>query len=315
MEFEDMLAQRLREQEHAMTLRMQKELQNKDANVQQLLQQALSVQQQEHEQDQKVFAEKTRAAIQSDFDQLYGSQMNSYKEEMAAELQSKISMLEQLMAKVEQLQTALATSETTNKGSKEAHRLSAAALALTEKLEANHDATREIEALQAVAGPNSVIRTAVATIPPTAIPTISQLQTMFETVHRKCRQAALVPPGRAGLEGQLIGKLFAAIKYAPQPTELATANGDTSTAVAIADPPSGVTAEHILVQSHQFVKLGQLEEAISCLDQLTKNDSQNYRQVVLTVADWREQALHRIAVDKALKVIKLECALLNESLG
>jgi hypothetical protein len=297
MEFEDILAQRLREQEHVLSIQMQQALQSKDASIQQLLQQALQTQAQEHEQDKKFFAETTKANITSELDQQYGKAMNAYKETTVADLTKKTDIIQRLVERVDQLQSALDTSETIQRGSKDAHRLSAAALALTEKLESNHTAAREIETLRVAAGPNGVITTVLATIPDAidnGVPTVPTLQSMFESVYPKSRQAALVPEGRPGLEGQLVGKFLASIKYPPHPND----------PVPVDDPNN---AEYVLARAREYVKSGKLEEAVSCLDQL-------HGQAAYTVNDWRQHALHRIAVDKALKVIKLECALLNESL-
>ena len=49
------------------------------------------------------------------------------------------------------------------------------------------------------------------------------------------------------------------------------------------------------------MKLGELEESVSELDKLKG-------QAAFTVRDWKSAAMDRIAVEKALKVIKMECA-------
>jgi hypothetical protein len=56
------------------------------------------------------------------------------------------------------------------------------------------------------------------------------------------------------------------------------------------------------------VKLGELEESVSELDKLKG-------QAAFTVRDWKSAAMDRIAVEKALKVIKMECALLNKNMS
>ena len=38
-------------------------------------------------------------------------------------------------------------------------------------------------------------------------------------------------------------------------------------------------------------------------------------QTAYAVKDWKKAALDRIAVEKVLKVVKLECSLLNKSMG
>lgn len=56
------------------------------------------------------------------------------------------------------------------------------------------------------------------------------------------------------------------------------------------------------------MKLGELEESVSELDKLKG-------QAAFTVRDWKSAAMDRIAVEKALKVIKMECALLNKNMS
>lgn len=110
-------------------------------------------------------------------------------------------------------------------------------------------------------------------------------------------QAAYVPAGRNGIGAQLAGKGFASITSPPSP--------DTS-------PPEGddgaKMSDYILSRAKQHVKLGELEQSISELDKLKG-------QTAFTINDWKSAAMDRIAVDKALKVIKMECALLNKNMS
>ena len=56
------------------------------------------------------------------------------------------------------------------------------------------------------------------------------------------------------------------------------------------------------------MKLGELEESVGELDKLEG-------QAAFTVSDWKTSAMDRVAVEKALKVIKMECALLNKNMS
>lgn len=299
LEFEDLLAKRLREQEHAHADKMRAAMQEKDASIQNVLEQALAVQKEEHEADLKAFEEITTAEIKGQLDRDYGAKMTEYTEQVAAELQTKAATLQALQDKLAHLEAALSASQTAKEGSVRAHRLSAAALALAEKLETSQPAASEVQALKLAAGEaDGVISTALGTIPEavqSGVPTLAELQTRFDQVHKKCRQAALVPAGRPGLEGQLAGMLFATVKYAPSPDEPAPEAEKDS-------------AEYVLVRAKKYVQLGDLEQAVEQLDKLEG-------QAAFTVADWKRDAMSRVAVVKALKVIKMECALLNESLA
>jgi len=124
---------------------------------------------------------------------------------------------------------------------------------------------------------------------------LPEVQARFEKVASKTRQAALVPAGQSGLEGQLAGMLFATVKFPPKPD----------------DPPPEDdidAAEYVLVRARQFVQYGELEKAIKELDRLKG-------QAAFTVQGWKKDATDRVAVEQALKVIKMECALLNESMS
>jgi len=152
--------------------------------------------------------------------------------------------------------------------------------------------------LKAVAGSDNVIAAALSSVPSSiakGVPTLPEVQARFEKVASKTRQAALVPAGQSGLEGQLAGMLFATVKFPPKPD----------------DPPPEDdidAAEYVLVRARQFVQYGELEKAIKELDRLQG-------QAAFTVQGWKKDATDRVAVEQALKVIKMECALLNESMS
>jgi hypothetical protein len=114
-------------------------------------------------------------------------------------------------------------------------------------------------------------------------------------VYKKSRQAALVPTGRVGLGGQLIGIVFSTLKYAPDPDTPAPEDSKDST-------------EYLLVRARRHVQLGELERAIEQLEKLKG-------QAAFTVKDWTRDAKDRVAAKKAAHVIKMECAILNESMS
>jgi hypothetical protein len=270
-------------------------MQEKDAAIQNLLTTALEAQMNEHEEDKKVFQQATAAEINATLETEYSQKMEEFKAQATSDLEKKVALLEALTSKIDSLEKGLEASQTNQQGSVRAHRLSAAALALAEKLETNQGAASELSALKVAAGTDGVIATALDTIPNQGgVPTLSELQTRFESVHKKCRQAALVPAGRPGLEGQLAGMAFATLKYPPNPEDPAPENDKNN-------------AEFLLVRARKHVQLGEVERAVEQLEKLEG-------QAAFTVADWKKDALNRIAVEKALKVIRMECALVNESM-
>lgn len=286
---EDIMAKRLREQEHSLTTSGQKALQEKENNIQSVIDAALAAQEAEHEADKKAYQEIVTAEVKANLTEQFAKEMDEIRKQNAAKLEEKMSALKELSAKVQHLDVALSTSQMNKEGSLKAHRLSAAALALSEKLETNESAATELAALSKAAGTEGVIATACATIPSSVnvgVPTLAELQARFVKIAKKCRQALLVPEGELGLEGQLTGMVMAAVTYPP------TDNGNT--------------AEHKLEEARELVAQGSLEEAIGKLESLSG-------QANFVASDWKQAAIDRVAVEKALKVIKMECTLLNES--
>jgi mitofilin len=299
LEFEDLLAKRLREQEYSLAQQMQQALLNKEASIHKVLNTALEAQKAEYEQDKNAYESVTKIEIESRLQEEYAQEMEAYKKKAAEDLKQKAATLAALTEKLNQLDLALNKSQTSQQGSVKAHRLSAAALALAEQLATGEPAGTELKALQIAAGRDGVIATAVKTIPASVansgVATVSTLQARFEDLYATTRQAALVPLGRPGLEGQLAGMVFATLKYPPHPDDPAPDDDKDS-------------AEFVLARARKHVQLGELERAMEQLEKLKG-------QAAFTIKDWKRNAMDRIAVEKALKVIMLECALLNESLA
>ncbi len=110
-----------------------------------------------------------------------------------------------------------------------------------------------------------------------------------------CSQAAMVPEGRAGLSGQLLGMLFAKLSVPP-----------SSDAVPKSEEEGNV-ADGILSLARMYVHLGDLEKAVEQLNRLKG-------QTAYVMSDWKTKAADRVSTERALKIIKLECALLNRDM-
>jgi hypothetical protein len=105
----------------------------------------------------------------------------------------------------------------------------------------------------------------------------------------------MVPEGRAGLDGQLLGMLFAKISVPPSPDAVPKTDEE------------GSVADGILSLARKSVQMGDLEKAVELLDRLKG-------QTAYVMNDWKTKAADRVSTERALKVIKLECALLNKEL-
>jgi hypothetical protein len=298
LDLEAQVSRRLREQEDILSRQAQAAIQQKEEETQEVVEAAAAAQQAEHEADLASAKERMEAELTTKYEADYAQKLADEKTKFADELEAKVGIVEELSSKLGQLEAALKESKAFEAGSLQAHRLSAAALALAEKLETSQGAATEVEALSAAAKDNTVIETALAAVPEsiaTGIPTLPELQAKFEVVYKKCRQAAMVPEGRKGLDGQIIGMVFSKLKYSPDPDEPAPEDAQDD-------------AEYILARARRHVQLGELERAVEQLDKLQG-------QAAFTVKDWKKKASDRVAVNKTLRAIKLESALMNESLG
>ena len=105
----------------------------------------------------------------------------------------------------------------------------------------------------------------------------------------------MVPEGRAGLHGHLLGMFFAKLSVPPSPDAVPTSEEE------------GSVSDGILSLARKYVQMGDLEKAVEQLNRLNG-------QTAYVMNDWKSKAMDRVATERALKVIKLECALLNKDL-
>eukprot|EP00548_Thalassiothrix_antarctica_P001958 CAMPEP_0194145858 /NCGR_PEP_ID=MMETSP0152-20130528/18876_1 /TAXON_ID=1049557 /ORGANISM="Thalassiothrix antarctica, Strain L6-D1" /LENGTH=616 /DNA_ID=CAMNT_0038846217 /DNA_START=27 /DNA_END=1877 /DNA_ORIENTATION=+ len=297
-EFENLLALKLREQEDALSRQANSILQEKENGIQALVNATRETLEAEHKANLASTEELYDAQFKLKYETEYANKLKDEKKKFLVEMEKKVSLMEALSKKLEEMESALNVNRSITSGSIKAHRLSAAALTLTEKMETSKGAKAEVATLKSVLEDNNVISSAVGSMPKSVdmgTPTLSELQNGFESIYVKCRQAALVPSGRVGLEGQLLGIVLSSLKFAPS-----------------ADDPvpddSKDHAEYVLVKARQHVSMGELESAVEQLKKLKG-------QAAFTVRDWKQNAENRIAVDRALHVIKMEVALMNESLS
>ena len=298
LEFESLLAQKLREQEDVITRQANAALQAKEDSIANLLRATTEAREKE---TQDIVLNETRR-ITDELELEYTSKLQNelarMKQAYASDLEKHASVMELLQGKLELLSSRLEVSQNYESGSKRAHRVSAAALALASKLEVGEGAAVEIAALKGAAGGEGVIASAVGMIPPTAekgVPTVAELQVAFDKSYTVGRQAAMVPEGRAGLGGQLMGMLFAKLSVPPSPDAVPTSEEE------------GNVTDGVLSLARKYVQVGDLEKAVEQLNKLKG-------QAAYVMKDWKSQAADRVATERALKVIKLECALLNKEL-
>ncbi|KAL9182524.1 hypothetical protein ACHAXT_013176 [Thalassiosira profunda] len=298
LEFESLLAQKMREQEDSITRQANAALAAKEESIQGLLK-ATSEAREKEVQD--ILTEETKRLADEmnlEYESKLQNELAAAKQSHATELEGHVATMTGLQQKLSNLESRLEVSRSYESGSRRAHRVSAAALALANKLETADGAAVELAALRGAAGEEGVIASAVGMIPSAAnegVPTLADLQASFDQAYKVGRQAAMVPEGRGGLEGQLMGMAFAKLSVPPSPDAVPASEDE------------GSVADGILSLARRSVQLGDLEGAVAQLDKLKG-------QTAYVVNDWKSKAMDRVSAERALKVIKLECALLNKDL-
>lgn len=229
--------------------------------------------------------------------------MASEKEKYTTETKEHVQQIQDLAKAVQDLQDVALASRTFQTSSQKAHTISAAAIALSNKLDTPDPLGEELATLKAVvADQDTVIQSTLAKIPKKAaskgIPTLPMLQHRFDHVWEVARTAALVPEDQVGMGAQLLGKVFSSIKYTvPISDDNAEPTGENET-------------EWILSRAKYNVERGELDKAVELLNKLGGKS-----QVGFTVKDWMSDAKDRVVLEKALKIVKMECALLNENMA
>lgn len=116
--------------------------------------------------------------------------------------------MENYRAQLRALNTVLENSSTYEAFSHQVHKVSVAALALSDRIEAAAPLRAEIRALRDAARSDEFIEVAVKSLPQSVIdegaPSVSQLQERFNVVKKVAHRAALAPEN-SGLVGQLFG--------------------------------------------------------------------------------------------------------------
>ena len=302
------MATRVREKEDELTRQTNEILKQKDESIHSLLEAATTSQQEEHEAHLKSQLQLLEKDLVTKKDAEYQNLLSKEKESFLTELEEHVQQIEKLSKVVANLEDVANASRTFQKTSQEAHTISAAALALSDKLETSLPLGQELATLKAVVSisdEDTVIRSTLESIPKNAnekgVPTVTMLQRRFEHVWDMARTAAFVPSDQVGLGAQFVGKLFSALKFdtVAQPTL------DGSVA-----PSNGENPEYILKLAKNNVENGNLEQAIDLLKLLDKTS-----QIRFTVRDWMDDAEDRVTLEKALKVVKMECALLNANMA
>jgi len=195
LEYEALLAQKLRDQEDAITRQANAALAAKEENIQSLIKATNEARDAEM---QEILANETKritSELEWEYTQKLQNELAQLKQSHAAELEKHLTTMTNLQSKLSTLERRLELSLNYESGSKKAHRVSAAALALANKLEGGEGAAVELAALKgAVEGEEGVIASAVSMVPKSAevgVPTVADLQVTFDESYKIGRQVSV----------------------------------------------------------------------------------------------------------------------------
>ena len=195
LEYEALLALRLREQEDVLSRQANAALQQKEDSIQAVIQANAEAQEAEHKTDLESMEKRLYSELDAKYETEYSDKLAEEKAKFVQELQDKTDTIEQLADKLKSLEMALEGFKSFEIGSIHAHKLSAAALAFSEKLETDKPAGNELELLKVRlywSGGGCFLRfhNGLLTFHPT---TIVCFRMLLEIIKLSCRQSRQFP--------------------------------------------------------------------------------------------------------------------------
>jgi len=314
LSYEDTLARKLREQEDKIVKKYQEELIMKDKSIQSLVDESIQSMTKDHETQIQNLDERYQQEYKDKYEAEALKKASEMKSEYQKELQHHVTKLQVLSEQANVLQEKLSKSREYEDGSMKAHRISAAALAFSSKLETSSSANEEYQILKDMTSDSDIITSALTQVSDDklskGIPTVSDLQSMFEYILPKTRQAIFVPSGTTTLRGQWIGYICSKLLSTPIEKETTAMFWNLPLKLSsLITASSNLQMDVHLSKAYQYLQIGDLEQAVYELDEIGSNCI-----VALTIRDWKNHAKDRILIDRALNVIKIECSLLNQQL-
>jgi hypothetical protein len=197
LEYEDLLARRIREAEDNITRQANEALRAKEEGVQNLLSAMREGREREVAAAVLTEVEQLRGDLELDYQNRLQNELGEMKQRHVEELENYTKSLERMAGQLANLETSLQISRQYENGSKKAHAVSAAALALANKLENGETVEVEVAALEgATAGEEeSVIASAVRMIPRgigsgRQVMSLGELQIAFDKSYKKGREVS-----------------------------------------------------------------------------------------------------------------------------
>ncbi|OQR84953.1 hypothetical protein ACHHYP_12543 [Achlya hypogyna] len=288
----ELLARELRLQEELLTRAARSELEDFRANHESQLSVLVNQQQ---ALIQAEYAKKL-ALVQEEADAKVTALVTAKTEELETkyreEQETRIQELEAFRIELKAVNELLGETSTYKSFSHQVHKVSVAALALTDRIEAAAPLHKEIRALAAAAAGDNLLEAAVKSMAPhvEGAPSVAQLQDRFGYVRNAGRRAALVPEEAKGMVGHLFAGALLWLLIPP------------------GGPIKGDDAEAVFSRADYALRAGDLETTVAELDKLQGLPKE-------VVADWVAAAKSRLAIEQTSKVVKAHVSLLAASLS
>ena len=197
LEYEDLLSKRIREAEDGITRQANEALRAKEEAVQNLLAGMREGREKEVADSVKMEVEKIRGDLELEYQNQLQNELGALKQLHVGELNKYSESMAKMQSKLAELETSLKISRQYESGSKKVHAVSAAALALANKLENGESVEIEVAALKgATAGEEEgVIASAVGMIPSGVgsgkhVLSLGELQVSFDSSYKKGREVS-----------------------------------------------------------------------------------------------------------------------------
>ncbi|KAH9134167.1 hypothetical protein AeRB84_019994 [Aphanomyces euteiches] len=268
----ELLARELRLQEEVLTRTARKEL---DGLREEHDAQLIALVTTQKAQIQAEF-DKNLAALKAESEKKIQEQIAQKAREIQAVAQTeqagRIKELEAIRVELKAVNEMLGRTSDYEAFSHQVHKVSVAALALTNRIEAAAPLHNEIRALRSAGKCDKFIEETIKTLAPLAdgAPSVAQLQQRFKQVQKAARQAALVPENSDGLVGHLFANALYFFMIPP------------------GGPIQGDDAEAIFSRADYALRGGDIESALIEMDKLAGLP----REVV---SDWVAAAKSRLA--------------------
>lgn len=175
-----------------------------------------------------------------------------------------------------------------------AHKFSAAVMALEGLLQRNEPMADAVKAVKTYCKEDPLVQALSNSLPPSLLqsgaPSFLELKIRFMVVKDHVRQSAFAPEGLPEVVGQAVGSFLSKIYWAPT------------------GPVDGSGAEEVLSRASHALDQGRLDGALKELEGI-----KGYGNIILT--DWAESARNRLIADQAVQALRAAAVVKHQQMS